>query len=281
MEKLGRAELKSHQSDSLDHVLDVAADGANCGQLLPVTPPFVHTKLRNTAQFDWSRSLTATTLRSHHSNQFIENTDMFYYQARDLSKNFNLTFDQSDDANNTIVKLNRRIIGPWNHPSITLRALSPCWTLKVKECHYTHLTGVTNDFPPASSYLFVFLAQQAELQVDVVELPVEFATGPFDHHWPPLQPHLDWTIKNTNSNTPLVRQYTQKSKTTLAITSMVGLKHRVLTIAGDVDSLTAENGLHSKHRRLQVLEAWLRTDASETHRSRHVDYKLVVLECIL
>lgn len=38
--------MKSHQSDALDHVLDVAADGADCGQLLPVSPPFIHTKLR-------------------------------------------------------------------------------------------------------------------------------------------------------------------------------------------------------------------------------------------
>lgn len=44
-------ELKySHQSDSLDHVLDMAADGADCGQFLPVTPPFIYTKLRKTAQ---------------------------------------------------------------------------------------------------------------------------------------------------------------------------------------------------------------------------------------
>lgn len=36
-----------YQSDSLDHVLDMAADGANCGQLLSVAPPLIHTKLRN------------------------------------------------------------------------------------------------------------------------------------------------------------------------------------------------------------------------------------------
>lgn len=40
----------SHQSDSLDHVLDMAADGADCGQFLPVAPPFIYTKLRKTAQ---------------------------------------------------------------------------------------------------------------------------------------------------------------------------------------------------------------------------------------
>lgn len=40
----------SHQSDSLDHVLDMAADGADCGQLLPVAPPFIHTELRKTTK---------------------------------------------------------------------------------------------------------------------------------------------------------------------------------------------------------------------------------------
>lgn len=40
----------THQSDPLDHVLDVAADGADCGQLLPVTPPFIYTKLRKTVE---------------------------------------------------------------------------------------------------------------------------------------------------------------------------------------------------------------------------------------
>lgn len=40
----------SHQRDSLDHVLDMAADGADCGQLLPVAPPLVHTELKETAQ---------------------------------------------------------------------------------------------------------------------------------------------------------------------------------------------------------------------------------------
>lgn len=40
----------SHQCDSLDHVLDMAADGADCGQLLSVTPPLVHTELRETTQ---------------------------------------------------------------------------------------------------------------------------------------------------------------------------------------------------------------------------------------
>lgn len=40
----------SHQSDSLDHVLDMAADGADCGQLLPVAPPFIYTELRKTTK---------------------------------------------------------------------------------------------------------------------------------------------------------------------------------------------------------------------------------------
>ncbi|KAF3852115.1 hypothetical protein F7725_005470 [Dissostichus mawsoni] len=40
-------------------------------------------------------------------------------------------------------------------------------------------------------YLLLFLAQQTELQVDVVKLPDEFATGPLDSDCPPLQPHLD------------------------------------------------------------------------------------------
>lgn len=41
-------------------------------------------------------------------------------------------------------------------------------------------------------YLLLFLAQQAELQVDVVELPDEFPTGSLDDHRPALQPHLDF-----------------------------------------------------------------------------------------
>lgn len=42
-----------------------------------------------------------------------------------------------------------------------------------------------------ASYLFLFLAQEAELQVDVVELPHEFSTGSLDSHCPPLQLYLD------------------------------------------------------------------------------------------
>ena len=40
----------TYQGHSLDHVLDMAADGADCGQLLPVSPPFVHTKLYHTSK---------------------------------------------------------------------------------------------------------------------------------------------------------------------------------------------------------------------------------------
>lgn len=43
----------------------------------------------------------------------------------------------------------------------------------------------------SSPYLFVLLAQKAKLQVDVVELPDEFATGSLDSDCPPLQPNLD------------------------------------------------------------------------------------------
>lgn len=35
----------TYQGHSLDHVLDMAANGTHRGQLLPVTPPFVHTEL--------------------------------------------------------------------------------------------------------------------------------------------------------------------------------------------------------------------------------------------
>lgn len=60
----------------------------------------------------------------------------------------------------------------------------------------------------ALPYSLLFLAEQAELQVDVVELPDEFSTGPFDDHRPPLQPHLDCSAaqqeetrsKNTNQS---------------------------------------------------------------------------------
>lgn len=45
--------------------------------------------------------------------------------------------------------------------------------------------------PLSSPYLFVLLAQKAKLQVDVVELPDEFATGSLDSDCPPLQPNLD------------------------------------------------------------------------------------------
>lgn len=42
-----------------------------------------------------------------------------------------------------------------------------------------------------SPYLSALLAQKAKLQVDVVELPDEFAAGSLDNYCPPLQPHLD------------------------------------------------------------------------------------------
>lgn len=42
-----------------------------------------------------------------------------------------------------------------------------------------------------SPYLFVLLAQKAKLQVDVVELPDEFAAGSLDRDCPPLQPNFD------------------------------------------------------------------------------------------
>lgn len=38
----------TYQGDPLDHVLDMTADGADCGQLLPVTPPLIHTQLKQT-----------------------------------------------------------------------------------------------------------------------------------------------------------------------------------------------------------------------------------------
>lgn len=49
----------------------------------------------------------------------------------------------------------------------------------------------------SSAYLLLFLAQQRELQVDVVELPGELTTGPFDHHCSPLQPDLDYKNHTT------------------------------------------------------------------------------------
>lgn len=36
----------TYQSDTLDHVLYMAADCTHCGQLLPVTPPFVNPELQ-------------------------------------------------------------------------------------------------------------------------------------------------------------------------------------------------------------------------------------------
>lgn len=36
----------TYQGDPLDHVLDMTADGADCCQLLPVTPPLVYAQLK-------------------------------------------------------------------------------------------------------------------------------------------------------------------------------------------------------------------------------------------
>lgn len=36
-----------YQGDPLDHVLDMTADSADCGQLLSITPPLIHTQLKN------------------------------------------------------------------------------------------------------------------------------------------------------------------------------------------------------------------------------------------
>lgn len=46
-----------HQSDAFDHVLNMAADSTDCGQLLPVSPPFIHTKLRMKTSFVCLKSL--------------------------------------------------------------------------------------------------------------------------------------------------------------------------------------------------------------------------------
>ena len=42
-----------------------------------------------------------------------------------------------------------------------------------------------------SPYLSALLAQKTKLQVDVVKLPDQFATGSLDTDCPPLQSHLD------------------------------------------------------------------------------------------
>lgn len=57
----------SHQSDSLDHVLDMAADGADCGQLLPVAPPFIYTELRKTKQLTSLSNSTKSNIRLKHT----------------------------------------------------------------------------------------------------------------------------------------------------------------------------------------------------------------------
>lgn len=37
----------TYQGDTFDHVLDMTADGADCGKLLTVTPPLVNTQLKH------------------------------------------------------------------------------------------------------------------------------------------------------------------------------------------------------------------------------------------
>ncbi len=102
-------------------------------------------------------------------------------------------------------------------------------------------------------YRLLFLAQQAELQVDVVELPDEFATGPLDDHRPPLQPHLDCptTQRGERGEKDIKGKKPHKLKTKTLKGHHGGLQ--ILTIVGDVDSLTAENGLHSVKRQTRCV----------------------------
>lgn len=67
-----------------------------------------------------------------------------------------------------------------------------CTAAVVKDLSYPH-SCITTELKlqfklsnSSCSYLFLFLPQKAELQVDVVELPDEFSTGSLDNHCPPL-----------------------------------------------------------------------------------------------
>ena len=51
------------------------------------------------------------------------------------------------------------------------------------------------------AHLLVFLSQEAELQVDVVELPAECAPGSFDDDRPALQLNLDYKQRRENKFT--------------------------------------------------------------------------------
>lgn len=46
-------------------------------------------------------------------------------------------------------------------------------------------------------YLFLFLAEQTELEVNVVELPAKGATGSLHHNCAALEDHLDCKIYET------------------------------------------------------------------------------------
>lgn len=121
--------LTSHtyQGHSLNHVLDVATDGAHCGQLLPVTPPFVHTELEHT------------------SKEYVKYNNIVYFSY----------------SNRSTAKL---VVNAQRAP--------------------THFSGIP-------THLLLFLAKEAELQVNVVELPAESTSGALDNDSPPLQSNLN------------------------------------------------------------------------------------------
>lgn len=70
----------------------MAADGADCGQLLSVAPPFIYTKLRKTAQRLTSLSnCTKTDLSIHYQK-------MYHHQDR-------VVFIQAKQTNNSLFQL--------------------------------------------------------------------------------------------------------------------------------------------------------------------------------
>lgn len=115
-----------YQSYTLDHILNMAADGSDCGQLLPVTPPFVHTQLHTQS--------------------------LHYSQLHELSTNH------------------------WIKQMLKLKVNSVHKHLSVIHVHH---------------YLLLFLAEQPQLQVDVVELPAQNSARSLYTNCAAFQRHID------------------------------------------------------------------------------------------
>lgn len=63
-----------YQSYTLDHVLNMAANGSDCCQLLPVTPPFIHTQLQKQNKY---HSFIISSI--HSTNNWLQSTEWNIY----------------------------------------------------------------------------------------------------------------------------------------------------------------------------------------------------------